>query len=291
MAPENINMRIIIAKIFKFLFESEFLKKSRFFGIYKRIFKPLNLFKGVVCEIKYNQVQLILHIEDWIQQNIYFLGEYETQELKTLQQFLKEDGIFIDLGANFGLYTLNASKLVGKKGTIICFEPFSQNYKYLSNNIVINNLQNVQAENLAVGEKNGTINLYYDKQEKNLGMVSTKHIENSLKEEVQVVSIDSYLQNKPLSHIDLIKIDIEGFEYSALMGMHITLTKYKPTLLIEILKEEESDNNSKRIHDLLNKLGYRKYFIDDKGNLSENETNSKRFNYIFTTKPLAVNQP
>lgn len=238
-------------------------------------------------EIKYNQLQLILHIEDWIQQNIYFLGEYEKPELKTIQLFLKKDSTFIDLGANFGLYTLNASRLIGKKGNIISFEPFSKNYKSLMDNITINNLQNVQTEKLAIGEKNGNINLYYDERENNLGMVSTKNIENSSKEQVKIVSIDSYLQNKYLSHIDLIKIDIEGFEYSALKGMRATLIRYKPTILIEILNEEEPNTNTRKIHTLLNDLNYSKYFIDDNGNLSKSEINSNRFNYIFTTKTFA----
>ena len=279
-------MRIIIAIIFRFLFKKDILKNSSFFGIYKRIFKPLNLFKGITMEIKYNQLQLILHIEDWIQQNIYFLGEYEKPELKTIQLFLKKDSTFIDLGANFGLYTLNASRLIGKKGNIISFEPFSKNYKSLMDNITINNLQNVQTEKLAIGEKNGNINLYYDERENNLGMVSTKNIENSSKEQVKIVSIDSYLQNKYLSHIDLIKIDIEGFEYSALKGMRATLIRYKPTILIEILNEEEPNTNTRKIHTLLNDLNYSKYFIDDNGNLSKSEINSNRFNYIFTKKTL-----
>jgi hypothetical protein len=57
--------------------------------------------------------------------NNIFLGDYEKAELGTLNLFLKQDSLFIDIGANFGLYTLNASKIIGKDGGIISFEPFS----------------------------------------------------------------------------------------------------------------------------------------------------------------------
>ena len=65
------------------------------------------------------------------------------------------------------------------------------------------------------------------------------------------------------------------------------LIRYKPTILIEILNEEEPNTNTRKIHTLLNDLNYSKYFIDDNGNLSKSEINSNRFNYIFTTKTFA----
>ena len=99
-------MRLIIAKIFRLLFRIKYFK-SKHFGIHQKIFAPLNLFNGITQTIKYKDLNLTLNIDDWIQENIYFLGEYESIELKTLKLFLKKDSVFIDIGANFGLYTLN----------------------------------------------------------------------------------------------------------------------------------------------------------------------------------------
>jgi FkbM family methyltransferase len=281
----NIKMRILLAKTLRFLFKSKYLK-SKFFGVHKRIIKPFDLLKEVVLRVRFNDQFLVLHIDDWIQENIFLLGEYERSELKTLDKFLNKDSIFIDVGANIGLYTLCASKLIGENGKVFCFEPYSENFNSLTNNIAINNLLNVQAEKLAVGEKEGSIKLYYDTREKNLGMVSSNYIEDSFSEEVKMVSLDSYLQNKPFDRIDFIKIDIEGSEYSALLGMQNILTTYYPSLLIEILDNNELSDNSARINAYLEKLGYRKYFIDNHGNLSDIEVNTERRNYIFTTNAL-----
>lgn len=236
----------------------------------------------------WNDLLLFLHIDDWIQENLYFLGEYEKAELTSIEQFLNHDSIFIDIGANIGLYTLYASKIINENGLIVSFEPFSENYKSLAKNISLNGVSNVSLEKMAIGEKDGVIKLYYDENEKNLGMVSTISIEKGAQEEVKLISLDSYLKNKSFTKIDLIKIDIESFEYSALLGMKSTLIRYHPTLLIEILNTDKSVTKS-NCDQLLTDMGYNKYFIDDDGILSENEVNANRMNYIYSTKTFANN--
>lgn len=276
-------MRIILAEIFKYLFKIQYIR-NHFFGIRKRIFYPLNLFKGVTRTIIYKNLKLVLQIDDWIQEIIYFLGDYEKAELETLKLFLQKDSVFIDIGANFGLYTLNASKLIGSNGKIISFEPFSQNFNSLKQNISLNNLKNIKIEKLAIGEMKGIIKMYYDDKEKNLGMASMTPMKSGKNENVEVVTLDSYLKSKSsIKKIDLIKIDVEGFEYAALMGMQNTLTEHSPSIIIEILTEKGLEN-SKKIHAFFERFEYNKYFIDDNGKLSNNKTNHDRLNYIFTKK-------
>jgi FkbM family methyltransferase len=276
-------MKKCLAVLFRLLFRIQFIKK-RHFGIHERLFKPYNLFKGVIFKTNYNGLQVILRIEDWIQENIFFLGEYEKAELKAIERFVTGDGIFIDIGANIGLYTLHVSKLTNHKTPIICFEPFYKNYFSLIENITLNRLSNVTIEKIAIGEKEGVINLYYDKKENNLGMVSLNPVVNAIKEEVQITSLDAYLINKSFLKIDLIKIDIEGFEYEALLGMKYTLTTFQPTLLIEMLDSNKSCGQNLNCDNLLKGIGYSKYFIDNDGGLSINNVNNKRMNYLFTTK-------
>ena len=278
-----LKMRIILAKILKILFKINFIK-SKYYGLHKKVFKPLNLFKDVVLKVKFNGFFLVLHLDDWIQENMFFLGEYEKAELKTLDYFLNKNSVFVDLGANFGLYTLYASKLIGMEGKVISFEPFKKNYKALINNVAINNLTNIQSENIAVGEREGEIDLYYDSSEMNLGMASTKFIENSYSEKAAVITLDSYFRDNLISRIDFIKIDIEGHEYKALLGMKNLLLRFHPTLLIEILNEEELPNNEDKVISFLSSLGYIKYFINNNGSISLKQNNFQRQNYLFSTE-------
>lgn len=187
-------MRILIAKMFRQSFKVNFLK-TKFYGIHQRVFKPYNLFKGVVCTIKHGGFKLELKLDDWIQENIFFTGEYEKAELKVLAQHLKPNGIFLDIGANLGLYSLHASRIVGESGEVISFEPYSISNNALRTHIEMNALSNVQIEKLAVGKESGMITLYNDESEENLGMVTANYIENATKEEVSIVSIDDFLYN------------------------------------------------------------------------------------------------
>jgi FkbM family methyltransferase len=274
-------MRIILAKIFRQLFKLQFFR-IRFYGIHQRIFKPYNLFKGVVCSVNYNGFILQLKLDDWIQENIFFLGEYEKAELKVLANHLKPGEVFLDLGANLGVFTLHASKIVGKSGKVISFEPFSINHNALVEHIRINNLLNVKIEKLAVGSEPGSITLYLDESEDNLGMVTANYVENAVVEKVEIVSIDGYLETHSQETINFIKIDIEGFEYATLLGLENTLKKHQPKILIEILDDLETEEAQEKVHEFLYNLGYKKLFITDEGELSEIPTCLHRKNYLFT---------
>jgi FkbM family methyltransferase len=270
-------MRDLIAEIFKILFKVEFFKGT-YYGFYKRVFKPLDLFHGVKKNIQINGSNFQLHIDDWVQQNVFFLGEYEPAELKAIKPYLKEDSVFIDVGANFGWYSLFSSFVIGNQGKVIAFEPFPENFRRLSQNISLNPNRKIIAENLAVGQQKGSLDLFYNNQEQNLGMVSKNATPNSRKKNVPMIAFDDYVSDNKIDKIDFIKIDIEGAELQALMGMKEVLRKLKPVLLVEILKEQ-NDRNS--ILSFLSGLGYQQFYITNDGAISEIETTVNRDNYLF----------
>ena len=281
-------MRILLAKIFRLLFKVPFFQK-RFFGIHKRIFSPLNLFKGVVQVIKFKkEIYLELHVDDWIQENIYFLGKYEEAELLFIQSSLQKGDVFIDIGTNIGLHSLFSSKLVGEKGIVVSFEPFSKNFTAFKKNILLNKSLNIIPENIAISNTEKSIEIFYNSEESNLGMASSYLTEHSDSETIKAVSLDSYLRDNPLQKINFIKIDIEGGEYNALLGMKNTLTTFYPTLLIEMLENNEVNqpNNNENITNYLEKIGYKKYYINNDGSLELDEINKDRMNFAFVKKSI-----
>jgi FkbM family methyltransferase len=104
---------------------------------------------------------------------------------------LKEKSVFIDIGANFGIYSLYASKIISNQGKIIAFEPFSENYKKLEVNIQLNGLNQIQIEKMAVGDADSSTIIYYDKKERNLGMATLNPVEGAIKETVTIIKLDS----------------------------------------------------------------------------------------------------
>ena len=273
-------MRHLIAFLFRILFKSKSLKHT-YFGFYKKIFYPFNIFKGVRKRVIYrNKIILILDIDDWIQQNLYFLNEYEEKEIKFVESYLTKGDIFIDIGANIGLFSLVASNQVGGAGVVYAFEPINNNYNKLTNHIRINDMNNIIAEKLAVSDNQNILKFYINEHEKDSGMATNYSDKYTSTENVSSTSLDLYFTNKELGRVRLIKIDIEGGEYSALIGMQEILKTHKPVLLIEI--NPDTPHGQKSIESFLSDLGYAKYFLDNNGFLINNRLpEDQSNNYLF----------
>jgi FkbM family methyltransferase len=144
-------------------------------------------------------------------------GEWERYESRLFSTALEDGMVAVDIGANIGLYTLEAAQKVGSKGTVIAFEPEPHNFDLLCRNIEANHFRNVTPVRKALSSQRGVARLAISAD--NLG---AHHIETSPSEvdsiEVETLSLDEYFCGRP-SRIDVIKMDAEGAEMSILRGM------------------------------------------------------------------------
>lgn len=249
----------LLAGFFRSLFKIPFFAK-KYFGFHKHVFAPYKLFSGIKTEIIYRKnIRLTIHLDDWIQQQVYFLGDYEKPEIDYISGYLKAGDVFIDIGANIGLFSLNASKIVGNQGKVVAFEAFSSNFKQFKNNISINNFKNIISENKAISNQNSTIEILYNEEDHNIGMASAFLKDFTSKEIVESITLDEYASTHNISKIDLIKIDIEGGEYNAILGMTKILTNSKPQVIMEINHQtlQDSGHTEKEIIDLFSQFSYR----------------------------------
>ncbi|MDF2551510.1 MAG: hypothetical protein K0R77_785 [Chryseobacterium sp.] len=247
-----------IAELFRNLFKIPFFRR-RYFGFHKHVFNPYQLFSDVKKQIIYRgNLKLQVNLSDWIQQQLYFLGDYEKPEIDYLSDFLKPGNVFIDIGANIGLFSLNASEIVGEKGKIYAFEAFPPNYNQFKENISLNKFENIIAENKAISSQNSTIEILYNEKDNNIGMASAFLKDFTSKEVVESTTLDQYSVDHHINRIDLIKIDIEGGEYDALLGMTRILTEIKPQILIEINHKtlKDSGHSETEIINLFSKFNY-----------------------------------
>ncbi|WP_326981343.1 FkbM family methyltransferase [Chryseobacterium sp. MYb264] len=273
-------MRSILASFFRFVLSFSFFKQ-KYFAFHKYIFNPYQLFRGVKKEVLYSDsIKLHLNLEDWIQQQIYFLGDYEKNEIDYLYSHLKKGDTFIDIGGNIGLFSLNASKIIGNEGNIVAFEAFTPNYHQFNHHVSINHLQNITLEHLAIADRKSFIEILYNDAYNNVGMASSFLEEYTAKERVESISLDEYVREKQISKIDLIKIDIEGGEFAALKGMSNVLEHYQPKIVIEInnIALKSSHHSEEELISLLTAKGYNKTKI-----LSQNESS---YNAVFEFQEL-----
>jgi FkbM family methyltransferase len=152
---------------------------------------------------------------------------HERVTTESFKKVVKEGDIVVDLGANIGYFTLLAAKLVGKKGKVFAFEPEPKNFNYLTKNIKLNNYTNVVLEQKAVSDRAGKIKLFlcpYDSGHHTINQpngIEAYRLGRSgdvTSIDIETVTLDGYLKGE-VDRVDVIKIDVEGAEMLALLGM------------------------------------------------------------------------
>ncbi len=165
----------------------------------------------------------------WLYRPLYavFKNRQDQFEIELLKKHLKQGDVVLDIGANIGYYAELISKLVGENGRVHCFEPDSTNFKHLQQHC--SGISNLVLNNTAVGPKTEKLKIYTSKN-LNVDHRTYEPEDYDAVLEIDAVSIDDYLKGKELK-VQLIKMDIQGFEMQAVQGMKDTL-KNNPGLKI-----------------------------------------------------------
>jgi FkbM family methyltransferase len=155
---------------------------------------------------------------DMIQQYVYFFGLWEPQLTDWISQRLRPGDTFIDVGANIGYYSLLASKLVGKGGSVVAIEASPAIFRELEANLFRNRVTNVRAVNVAASDCRGKVRLFRG-PEHNFGETSLFEVPGSKAEgEVDSAPLGEILKPGELEKARVIKIDVEGAEGAVLPG-------------------------------------------------------------------------
>lgn len=204
-----------------------------------------------------NELKFTLDISDYMDWKAYFrIGQ---EESKVIFNKVKDGDVILDVGANLGYYALNfAQRSIG--GSVYCFEPDPHNFRKLKKNISQNDFSNIKLFNYGLGKESGSFYLgVIDKH--NTGMnsvVSEKNADIVSQSEIHIKALDQVDEILNLKKIDLIKVDIEGYEYHFLLGARQTITKHHPLVFMELcdahLRRQDSSANA--IIELLYDLGY-----------------------------------
>lgn len=167
-------------------------------------------------------------------------GAYpEVPELRFLNEVLQPGMVFLDVGANQGLYSVLAGRRVGKRGRVIAFEPAPAEYRKLRANVWINRLNHVTCEPFAVGAIDGQTGFYACEPRKG-GFSGIKAPAEYLgiraeRIDVPLTTLDSYLDRAGLVHVDYLKIDVEGGELGVISGARRFLSgSGRPMIQIEL---------------------------------------------------------
>ena len=160
-------------------------------------------------------------------------GEWSEGENIIMSQFIKKGDTVIDIGANIGTTVLSLSKHVGENGKVLAFEPQSHIAQCLNTNLTLNDIINVIVDNAAISKKCGWAKINDKEFEKN-GRYGEASISKDGTTKVRTTTIDEI----EVENCSLIKIDIEGHEWDAILGGEKFLKKHRPTLYMEAKNDQ-----------------------------------------------------
>ncbi len=205
---------------------------------------------------------------DQIGRQAFFAGCYEPQESACLRDILRPGMIFVDVGANWGFFTLMAARLVGSSGRVVAIEADPRVSARLKQNVAHNDFRQVQVFDMAVADRNGLLILAgHDEAAGNPGV--SRLVENSSTEpltfSVRSCRLDLLLDEIGLAHVDLLKIDVEGAEDLVLAGMEEGLKYHRyGGIILEIHRDQlaERGRTVRGVIEVLSGAGYHGYILD-----------------------------
>ncbi|MDQ7038666.1 MAG: FkbM family methyltransferase [Aquificota bacterium] len=181
-------------------------------------------------------IRLVFKTEDCLGRHVYKYGVYEREITKLVLSLPFEDGdVFVDVGAHIGWYSLMVDRVIPRWVTVYSFEPEPFNYDLLVRNIKLNKAKNIHPFRVALGNGEGTANIYLYK-DINRGRHSLLPLYNYGVAEVEMTTLDKFIEARGVERVKLIKIDVEGFEYMVLKGAEETL-KRTDFLILEVTPE------------------------------------------------------
>lgn len=185
---------------------------------------------------------------------------FEPTETETLLACVRPDTVMLDIGANMGYYSIRVAQKA-TAGSVYAFEPDPGNFALLQKNLALNNLTNVKAFNAALSDKPGTMRLY--KHPFNVGDYRLYN-DGDFTEFVDVptLRLDDTISDK----IDLVKIDVQGFEYFVLKGGYDLLKRNHPLVISEFWPRGLYNSGASPADYLrmMQELGYEVREIDEK---------------------------
>jgi FkbM family methyltransferase len=214
------------------------------------------------------------------------LGGFEQQALALCAAYIKPDGVVIDVGANIGTHTVHFAQLA-RNGTVICLEPARATFASLLRNV--EHLANVIPLNVALSDTNGVQTFFIASDNAYSGLKDTGRKPIVRQESVACFTADAILPALLRDRrIDLVKIDVEGFETQVLQGMQQLLRSQRPVIFCEICSGQRQNLNPAATVQFCVSLGYEAFVLTGSKLLPAGVHSDDFQNYFFIPRPATA---
>ncbi len=195
--------------------------------------------RGARAEVRRGGICWALDLTEGIEFAIYLTGAFEPATRDACQRYLPPGGVALDVGANMGAHTLAMALRVGAQGIVVAAEPTASAFRRLSRNLELN-------PNLAAAVRARRVMLVADDAARLAPALYAswplspdprahhRHLGVAMPTDGAVCRrLDDLVAAERLDRLDLVKIDVDGYELDVLEGARATLASYKPSIVFE----------------------------------------------------------
>lgn len=181
-----------------------------------------DLFVTVPSSFQLMTPYVLIEQQDWFE-----------DEIKFLRKIIEPGQKIIDIGANYGLYTLSMAVKTGKRGKVWAFEPTSYVADCLSKSIAINNLSHIELIKAGLSDHTGRARFFTNPNSELNTLHPEENAEGSF-ETIGLLTLDACAEKYNWDAIDFIKLDAEGEEINIIDGGKNMLTALSPLIMFEL---------------------------------------------------------
>jgi FkbM family methyltransferase len=247
-------MEKLINKSFEkiiFLFKPHLFKRNIFKLYFYKIFYLI--FKKIITSpilINFGQFKMFAYnnnkdLSKFMLKNLNVWDGFQVERINNI--FKNKKSLFIDCGCSFGSYSVPIAKLNSTDSKVIAIDASTVATRRLKENVLLNDINNIEIYNLAIGKEEGYANFNEDL---NLLPNSGSFRFDSFGKKLRVTTLDIILEQQLLDSFEVIfvKMDLEGYEFDGLLGFKKNIAKYKPIILFEfsrmLLKNKAFSENA-----------------------------------------------
>jgi len=162
-------------------------------------------------------------------------GDWFEIEATFVRELLQPGMQVLDIGANFGVYTIPMAERVGEQGEVWAFEPCRNTFDHLMQSVKLNELNNTTLIRSGLGEKQAIVRLATG-ADAELNAITSDNTARG--EMIDLTTLDTCLTELELQSIDFIKLDAEGYESKVLEGGQKLLRQFEPLVMFELRHNE-----------------------------------------------------
>lgn len=235
-----------------------------FFNFLKRTVRKAAFQLGIgsgpfVVTAKAGDLRLSVDSRDYVGKEIYSTGIWDRPETAYLNRLLKPGMTAVDVGAHIGYFTVLFASKVGPSGQVLAFEPEPYNFKLLRKNVRQNHFKNVRAFNCALGSKTGRARLFLSPYENYGDHCLFERESTRVSIPIKTAVFDEIALRCGIRRIDVVKMDVQGYERQVLSGMsRLLAASPQVTVLTEFWPYglERNGNSAAEFFDFFLKKGF-----------------------------------